>query len=130
MATVKKKAVKKPAAKVVKKKKPTPKNHAAIVIRGIGNEGWGRTVAFTIDRKGKVVGQVGCQNTSNSWSSLPRTMEKIAKKYGKKSPYYIICEQAVKEIKRRHKSQRVNGGDSSSLETETIYNSIRYAACN
>lgn len=93
------------------KKKRTPKNPGCIVIRGVGNEGWNRSMAFTINKKGVVHCRIGCQDSKNGYkTSVEDILAKVAKKYGAKSAYYTMCLMAIKELKRQYKSQRMYCG--------------------
>ena len=107
MATVKKKVVK-AKAKAKAKVKQTVGNSNCITIRGLGNEGRGRVAAFKIDERGVITAKVGCKMT-NGFFTLKSIMKMIEDKYGKKSPYYVMCHEAVKELRRQWRSKKFEG---------------------
>jgi len=72
-------------------------------IKGIGNNGF-RTVTLQIGEDGDISCRIGCFRGSAKWG-----LRRIASKYGKRSSYYKMCELAVKELKRQHKSPRFGG---------------------
>jgi len=126
---VKKKAKAKPKAKTkskrVVKKKMVVRKIAHIAVRGIGNQGFGRTMLFSIDSHGNLFVKVGCQ-AAMSASGIRVLLGQVKKKYGEKSPYYQMCLLCIKELKRRHRSKKAEA-DSYHFPVWDLYQRVRDA---